>query len=565
VSAPEQGVFLCFLSTLFGCLAVPSGSWKIKAGVHAFFSSKIIVLILQFTMFHFKNLITMKRNVLFTLFFIATLWFGVSNVLAQNWNEIVKKTASDSPTWRTSVYYDGFPNDVDIDGEYAVATSNKAVTIYFNNAGTLTPIKRIVIPESDSYRLNASISGNYVVVGNPEANNTPNSSGTYEGAAYIYAKDQGGANNWGLVKKIVASDYNEHDNFGATISISGDYIFAGSESDTDAGGLNPLDGAGAVYIFAKDQGGTNNWGQMKKIVAADRASGAYFGESLSSSNNYLVVGAYGSKTDAAGLNPLEYAGAAYIFAKDQGGTNNWGQVKKIVASDRGIHNSFGLSVSISENMAIIGAYGNGDGVGAAYIFAKDQGGTNNWGEVKKIVAADGASEDGFGGSVSISGNYAIVGSDSRTDASGQLMTKYGAMYIFAKDKGGSNNWGQVKKIVQPLSDDAQYGFGSILSISGNNILTGMTSHIFTYAKDAGGTDNWGNVQDLEEQTLDENIYYGYSVAIDGNYAIVGAPNKDIEVDEYMYENRGCAYILKYNGATWQEIKKIVPTSDLKEK
>src|SRR6056297_1943458 len=90
------------------------------------------------------------------------------------------------------------------------------------------------------------------------------------------------------------------------------------------------------------------------------------------------------------------------------------QIQKILASDGAAGDVFGHSVSISGDYAIVGACyddDNGNGSGSAYIYYKEQGGTGNWGQVKKITASDGAADDYFGTSVSISGNYAIVGAD----------------------------------------------------------------------------------------------------------------------------------------------------------
>ena len=94
---------------------------------------------------------------------------------------------------------------------------------------------------------------------------------------------------------------------------------------------------------------------MKKIVASDRAAEDYFGTSVSISGNYVIVGAYYEDEDAVGGATLSSAGSAYLFAKDQGGTDTWGQVKKIVASDRAANDYFGSAVSISGSYVIVGA------------------------------------------------------------------------------------------------------------------------------------------------------------------------------------------------------------------
>ena len=64
--------------------------------------------------------------------------------------------------------------------------------------------------------------------------------------------------------------------------------------------------------------------------------------------------------DANGANSLTACGSAYLFYKDEGGVDNWGQVKKITASDRNSLTYFGNSVSLSDSIAVIAAYGENE-------------------------------------------------------------------------------------------------------------------------------------------------------------------------------------------------------------
>jgi hypothetical protein len=102
--------------------------------------------------------------------------------------------------------------------------------------------------------------------------------------------------------------------------------------------------------------------ETNKLLAGDGSSNDYFGYSVSISGDSAIVGAYGS-----------YYGSAYIFSRNHGGTDNWGEVKKLLASD-GVSSVFGYSVSISADTAIVGAWSdddNGESSGAAYIFSRN--------------------------------------------------------------------------------------------------------------------------------------------------------------------------------------------------
>jgi hypothetical protein len=157
--------------------------------------------------------------------------------------------------------------------------------------------------------------------------------------------------------------------------------------------------------------------ETAKIQASDKEASDFFGYSVSIEGDYAIVGAYGEDTGGS------LAGAAYIFKR--AGTT-WAVEAKIMASDAGASDEFGRSVSIDGDYAIIGANGEATGgyaTGAAYIFKRT--GTS-WAEETKIMASDAEAGDYFGISVSISNGKAIVG--ARSEGTGGYSA--GAAYIF---------------------------------------------------------------------------------------------------------------------------------------
>ena len=114
----------------------------------------------------------------------------------------------------------------------------------------------------------------------------------------------------------------------------------------------------------------------------------------------MVVGAYTKNSNT---------GAAYIFERNQGGAENWGQVQKLTASDAAVNDQFGRSVAIDVDTVVVGAWLKNSNAGAAYIFERNQGGAENWGQVKKLTASDAAAGDDFGSSVSINADTVVVG------------------------------------------------------------------------------------------------------------------------------------------------------------
>ena len=383
----------------------------------------------------------------------------------------------------------------------------------------------------DSFGLSVAVDGNYALVGAPGRD----VNGSNSGAAYLYLQSQGGLDAWGQAAMLVAGDPADGDLFGMSVDISGDVAVVGAAGDDGTGSVR-----GAAYIFYRYQGGADVWGQVKKIAAADAANGDAFGNAVALDGNILIVGADGE--DGAGTD----RGAAYIFARDQGGPDNWGQVAKLQAGDPADGVQFGFSVDIAGDVAIVGAPGEsltGTDRGAAYVYSRDLGGADAWGLVKKITAGDGADDDLFGVSVSLGGAFAVVGA-AWVDGDG---TNRGAAYLFGKDQGGADSWGPVKKLT---ASDAHNNdiFGYHVDVDGDLIVVGAPwslgggterGQVYVFSRNEGGADNWGQAQILRASDAANKDWLGSRVALDGLYLIVGATGEDGSGVE-----RGAAYVFR---------------------
>ncbi len=298
-----------------------------------------------------------------------------------------------------------------------------------------------------------SINGDTAVVGVQFGDTT----GIGTGSGYIFCRNHGGVDNWGEVAKLSASDADNFDQFGISVSISGDTVIVGALENNSAG-----HNAGAAYIFQRHHGGTDKWGEVSELIASDATAGDRFGTYVSISDDLAIVGS--PFDNARGIG----SGSVYIFQRNRGGANNWGEMIKLTASSPAA--LFGTSVSISGDMVIVGAVGGGDG-GSAYIFYRNQGGADNWGEVTKLTASDAERADNFGISVSINGDTAIVG--SRYDDDGGNAS--GSAYIYRRNRGGANNWGEESKLV--ASDaDSRHLFGNSVSISEQTVIVGAAGN-----------------------------------------------------------------------------------------
>jgi len=245
----------------------------------------------------------------------------------------------------------------------------------------------------------------------------------------------------------VASDGAIGEIFGYSVSISGGTAIVGAYKDDDNGVYS-----GSAYVFRYDGG---SWVEEQKLVASDGAVYGFFGFSVSISGDTALVGAIENDT----IN----SGSAYVFRYDGG---SWVEEQKLVASDGAASDYFGESVSISGDIALVGANGDDDeglDSGSAYVY-RYNGSTDEWEEEDKLVPGDGAANDFFGGSVSISGDTALVGA-KWDDDNGSLS---GSAYVFRYN---GSTWVEESKLVPSDGASLDY-FGRSVSISGDTVLVG---------------------------------------------------------------------------------------------
>ncbi len=385
--------------------------------------------------------------------------------------------------------------------------------------------------DGDLYGMSVAVSDSWAVVGAPAADGA----GSDHGRAYIYQQSLGGTDAWGELIEIAAADAADGDFFGISVDISGDYAVVGAYEENGAG-----TNRGAAYVYHRLQGGENNWGQVKKLVAIDAQDNDEFGCSVAISGDTVVVGASGE--DGTGTDQ----GAAYVFYRDFGGENNWGQVKKLAAGDVADTNQFGYDVAVSGDTVLVGCpgeAGDGEKQGAAYVFTRDLGGADAWGLVKKIVPADPGDNTWFGTAVAVEGTMAVVGAawDDST------LVNQGAAYVFYKDQGGLDVWGEIKKLHASDPDEEDL-FGYDVALDGAHILVGAfraagggteRGQCYIFARDEGGADAWGEVQRLRSSDAANDDRFGYSVAIDGLFLLAGAMGEDGDGID-----RGAAYVFK---------------------
>ena len=223
------------------------------------------------------------------------------------------------------------------------------------------------------------------------------------------------------------------------------------------------------------------------------------------------------------------------------------QQAKIVASDAAANDLFGYDggLGVSGNYAIVGAYqndDNGSSSGSAYIFLRSG---SSWSQQAKLTASDGAANDNFGISADISGDYAVVGAvgeDSGVDNSG-------AVYVFIRS---GSSWSQQAKL-QPSTAVANASFGKTVAIDGDYVIVGApdsdskgAAYIFVRSGSS-----WSQQAKLVSSDLATSDSFGNDVSISGSYAAVGTPWDDDDGG-----GSGSAYIFVRSGTSWTQQAKL---------
>lgn len=317
------------------------------------------------------------------------------------------------------------------------------------------------------------------------------------GAAYVIDLATGTSTH-----KLVPTGLADKDSFGGAVGVSGDVAIVGATG---------ADTGGAAYLFSVTSGG-----QQHKLSPSDPGSGDAFGVSVGIDGSVAVVGA--PKHNAGGMND---AGAAYVFNATTGG-----QTRKLTRSGPVTGDNFGSAVAVSGNVAIVGAYWDGDEAwraGAAYLIDVTTGN-----QLHKLTAFDGAASDEFGSAVAICGGVAIVGAPKHDGSAG-------AAYVFDVATGGL--------LFQLTADDAAALdlFGSSVAVCGSAAVVGAPGD-----DDNGPGSGSAYIFDVTTGLLFDKVLasdgsnsdtFGCSVGVSMTLGIAGA-----EEDDPVGMNTGSAYI-----------------------
>jgi hypothetical protein len=456
----------------------------------------------------------------------------------------------------------------------------------------------------DSFGFAVAVSGDTVVVGGPfessdatgvNGDETDNSA-LRAGAAYVFVRN---GNTWSQQAYLKASNTDAGDRFGNSVSISGDTLLIGADSeDSNATGINGnqadnnAQDSGAAYVFVRNG---DTWTQQAYLKASNTNSFDTFGWSVAVSDNTAVVGAVDEDSNAIGVNGDEFnenagsSGAAYVFVRDG---DAWTQQAYLKASNTDIADEFGFSVAISGTTVVVGAVyesSNATGVngdetddslisaGAAYVFVRNN---ETWTQQAYLKASNTVIGNFFGGSVAVSSDTVVIGGigdpSSATGVNGDQNNNdapiSGAAYVFVRN---GDTWSQ-QAYLKASNTDPGDEFGFSVTASGSTAIIGAkfessnavgvngdqtdnsafgagAAYVFV-RNDTAAT--WSQQTYLKASNTDADDLFGTSVAVSGDTVVIGAFVEDsnaigIDGDETnnSASGAGAAYVFTLGPAT----------------
>jgi hypothetical protein len=341
-------------------------------------------------------------------------------------------------------------------------------------------------------------------------------SATNSGAVYVFSRNGG---SWSQQAYVKAGNTDANDEFGRTVSLSGDgnTLAVGADlEDSNTVGVdndeanNSAGDSGAVYLFNRSE---DAWSQQAYIKARNTGANDRFGRavSLSDNGNTLAVGAYLEDSNATHLdgdendNSANASGAVYVFSRSSG---VWSQQVYLKASNTDALDHFGLALSLSGDgdTLAVGADGESSAVtrdesdnsanasGAVYVFNRNG---STWSQQAYVKASITGAIDEFGWTVGLSGDgntltVGAIGEDSNATGingndNNNSARASGAVYVFKRSGGGWSQQAYAKASNTGTGD--QFGYAIGLNEDGTTLAVGA------YREDGAAIGLNGNAND----------------------------------------------------------------------
>lgn len=332
------------------------------------------------------------------------------------------------------------------------------------------------------------------------------------------------------IQRLQASDGSSADEFGFSVGASRRTVSAGAPFDDDSLIQGSGNKTGSAYLYERNAPTENAWGQVAKVFPAARAIGDEFGYAtdVDASGTVLVAGARRATTGSA------TTGAAYIFRRTADGLGGWlwTETARLPAPGLTSGNLFGYDVALNAagDLAVVGAPQHQPAglarTGAAFVFARTSVSPEAWTWVTTLKPPTGANDDEFGRSVSVHGDLIAVGAPRFTPTN----KKSGVTYLFRRNPAGTGAWSFLVRIT-PAAGDNGDEFGHSVAVHGEWLAVGArldeangkkSGTTYVFRQNALNPASWSQTAMLQSGAAGIDDEYGYSVALDSEFLVVGA-------------------------------------------
>jgi len=306
---------------------------------------------------------------------------------------------------------------------------------------------------------------------------------------------------------------------------------------------------GYAAVFVKP---ANGWQNMTEVATLNPSSEACdFGTSVAISGDTIVVGQPQDQFCNTSL------GAAYVFVKPSGGwSGTLTQTAVLTASDGIELDALGSSIAIDGNAVVAGAPGTyaANYTGAAYVFVEPGNGWVNMTQTAKLTASDGMPGDVFGSAVSISGTTVVAGAPNATIGSNKFQ---GAGYVFVEPSDGWTNMTQAAKLTAGDGEPSN-GFGASAAVDGQTAVVGAPNatpggSAYVFVQPFSGWMNMTQTAKLTATGGYSQDEMGRSVAVDGKRIVAGAPRYRSNYSQCHFCDEGAVYVFEKPTTGWVDV------------
>ena len=486
---------------------------------------------------------------------------------------------------------DEFGISVALDGDTAVIGTRKdddngnqsgSAYVFTKVSGVWSQKAKLIASDgaaNDEFGISVAVDGDTIVVGAHQ--NDADTNNNDEGAAYLFTEPASGWVDMTQKAKLTASDAAANDEFGISVAVDGDTIVVGThQNDADTN-----NDEGAAYLFTEPASGWADMTQKAKLTASDAAAQDRYGYSVGVSGDTIAVGAPYNDYDDTDADTDDDEGAAYFLS-----VLDWSDIPDSGAATTTSHIVTGLTNDEEHTFQVRGANAAGGGLasagaGGTPMFAipnrpagfaadADDAVVNlSWVDPEdstidkyqllqitqgdKLTAASTGDPvvrgDGFGISVAMDGNTAVVGAYQDDDATNGANS--GSAHVFTRSSSAAP-WSWSAKLT---ASDAAAGdeFGIAVAVDGDTIVVGAhqnesnkgAAYVFTWNS---SNSKWEQKAKLTASDATADDAFGISVAVHDETVVVGAHlenanDDDVDLTDDVTDS-GAAYVFTKPGS-----------------